>query len=144
MADYDQPKQSFTDDYTNGDYTAEEEGVQYQQNGTAPPVTPDGEKAQQSDDDVVMVDHDDQEEIDVELGEYEDGQEEDNDEFMKGDMYEYEVGAINCLWKPSRPQGLRDFLYRCGGWIALNREQIFSGITGEFSFFVWSHGIPQL
>ena len=69
------------------------------------------------------------EEIDVEAGEYED--EDDEDDYLKGAEYEYEVGGLNCLWKPDRPSSFREFTGRCGTWLALNREQIASGITGK-------------
>lgn len=48
-----------------------------------------------------------------------------------GKDYLHEVGAMNCLWTPSAPGGISDATSRIINWLALNREQIFSGVTGK-------------
>lgn len=130
MAQYEQNAQSFGDDYSNGDYTVDESQMMAEGDPSAPPMSPDGASANQpgSPRGQGFQDEDD-EEIDVEAGEYED--EDDEDDYLKGAEYEYEVGGLNCLWKPDRPSSFREFTGRCGTWLALNREQIASGITGK-------------
>lgn len=127
MAQYEQNAQSFGDDYSNGDYTVDESQMMAEGDPSAPPMSPDGASANQpgSPRGQGFQDEDD-EEIDVEAGEYED-----EDDYLKGAEYEYEVGGLNCLWKPDRPSSFREFTGRCGTWLALNREQIASGITGK-------------
>ena len=124
MAQYEQNAQSFGDDYTNGDYTVDES--QMMAEGDAPPMSPDGASANQPGQ---GFQDEEEEEIDVEAGEYED--EDDEDDYLKGAEYEYEVGGLNCLWKPDRPSSFCEFTGRCGTWLSLNREQIASGITGK-------------
>lgn len=123
MAQYEQGP-SFGDDYTADESQMMAEGDPSAPEGAAVnhPGSPHSQEYGQDED---------EEEIDVEAGEeYED---EDEDDYLKGAEYEYEVGGLNCLWKPDRPSGLREFTGRCGNWLALNREQIASGITGKSS-----------
>lgn len=129
MAQYEQNAQSFGDDYTNGDYTVDESQMMAEGDPSAPPMSPDGASANQPGSPHGQGFQDeDEEEIDVEAGEYED---EDDEDYLKDAEYEYEVGGLNCLWKPDRPSSFREFTGRCGTWLALNREQIASGITGK-------------
>ncbi len=130
MAQYEQGgSPSFGDDYTNGEYTVDESQMMAEGDPSAPegaaanhPGSPHSQGYGQDEG---------EEEIDVEAGEeYED---EDEDDYLKGAEYEYEVGGLNCLWKPDRPSSFREFTGRCGNWLALNREQIASGITGKSS-----------
>ena len=130
MAQYEQNAQSFGDDYTNGDYTVDESQMMAEGDPSAPPMSPNGASANQPGSPHSQGFQDeDEEEVDVEAGEYED--EDDEDDYLKDAEYEYEVGGLNCLWKPDRPSSFREFAGRCGTWLALNREQIASGITGK-------------
>lgn len=130
MAQYEQNAQSFGDDYTNGDYTVDESQMMAEGDPSAPPMSPNGASANLPGSPHSQGFQDeDEEEVDVEAGEYED--EDDEDDYLKDAEYEYEVGGLNCLWKPDRPSSFREFAGRCGTWLALNREQIASGITGK-------------
>ena len=132
MAQYEQNAQSFGDDYTNGDYTFDESQMMAEGDPSAPPMSPDGASANQPGSPHGQGFQDeDEDEIDVEAGEYE--YEDDEDDYLKDAEYEYEVGGLNCLWKPDRPSSFREFTGRCGTWLALNWEQIASGITGKSS-----------
>jgi hypothetical protein len=119
------------------DYTADESQMMGGGDPNAPPMSPGGASANEPVSPHNQGFQDEgEEEIDVEGGEYEDDEE---DDYLKGAEYEYEVGGLNCLWKPDRPSSVREFAGRCGTWLALNREQIASGITGKSSclFFLF-------